>query len=136
MKLKLFILISICVMPVIALAQEQSYIINIIELPSDMGAKNFEVKVDNGQKVDKLKDAKGKKIKFKTRAGALMYFQSLGWEIAGSTSKSEGFTYQGTGASSTNTYWIIRKPASFEEAQRAAENAIKIDDKTDEEYPF
>ena len=134
MKLKFIILFLICVVPMAVLAQEQSYIINIIELPSDMGAKNFEVKVDDGLKVEKLKDAKGKKIKFKTRAGALMYFQSLGWAIIGSTSQSEGFTYHGTGVSSTNTYWIISRPASPEEAKRAADNAIKDDD--EDEYPF
>ena len=116
-------------MPVFAFAQsqgqEQFYLYNIIEVPSSIDSKNFEVKVDNGETIEKLKDQNGEKIKFKTRASVLMYFQSLGWEMTEATSRNKGSSYQGTGSSTTYTYWIIRKPISKEEAFRAAENAIK-----------
>lgn len=118
---------TVALVPIFAFAQnhEQYYLYNIIEVPSSIDSKNFEVKVDNGETIEKLKDSNGEKIKFKTRASVLMYFQSLGWEMAEATSRSSGSSYHGTGSSTTYTYWIIRKPISKEEAIRAAENAIK-----------
>ena len=129
MKHKVLLLIIAFFLPVFAFAQsqgqEQYYLYNIIEVPSSIDSKNFEVKVDNGETIEKLKDSNGEKIKFKTRASVLMYFQSLGWEMAEATSRSSGSSYHGTGSSTTYTYWIIRKPISKEEALRAAKNAIK-----------
>ena len=129
MKLEVLSFIIAFVLPVFAFAQsqgqEQYYLYNIIEVPSSIDSKNFEVKVDNGETIEKLKDSNGEKIKFKTRASVLMYFQSLGWEMTEATSRSRGSSYQGTGSSTTYTYWIIRKPISKEEALRAAENSIK-----------
>ena len=125
----LSLVIFVLFLPIIVFAQnqdqEQYYLYNIIEVPSSIDSKNFEVKVDNGETIEKLKDQNGEKIKFKTRASVLMYFQSLGWEMTEATSRNKGSSYQGTGSSTTYTYWIIRKPISKEEAFRAAENAIK-----------
>ena len=125
MKLKVLSLIIAFILPVFAFAQsqdqEQYYLYNIIEVPSSIDSKNFEVKVDNGETIEKLKDSNGEKIKFKTRASVLMYFQSLGWEMTEATSKISGTS----SVTDTNSYWIIRKPISKEEALRAAENAIK-----------
>ena len=125
----LSLVIFVLFLPIIVFAQsqdqEQYYLYNIIEVPSSIDSKNFEVKVDNGETIEKLKDSNGEIIKFKTRASVLMYFQSLGWEMATATSRSSGSSYQGTGSSTTYTYWIIRKPISKEEALRAAENAVK-----------
>lgn len=125
MKLKVLSFIIAFSLPVFAFAQsqgqEQYYLYNIIEVPSSIDSKNFEVKVDNGETIEKLKDSNGEKIKFKTRASVLMYFQSLGWEMTEATSKISGTR----SVTDTNSYWIIRKPISKEEALRAAENAIK-----------
>ena len=125
MKLKVLSLIIAFILPVFAFAQSQDqelyYLYNIIEVPSSIDSKNFEVKVDNGETIEKLKDSNGEKIKFKTRASVLMYFQSLGWEMTEATSKVSGTSH----LTDTNSYWIIRKPISKEEALRAAENAIK-----------
>ncbi len=125
MKLKVLSFIMAFCLPVFAFAQsqgqEQYYLYSIIEVPSSIDSKNFEVKVDNGETIEKLKDSNGEKIKFKTRASVLMYFQSLGWEMTEATSKISGIS----SVTDTNSYWIIRKPISKEEALRAAENAIK-----------
>ncbi len=121
----LSLVIFVLFLPIIVFAQnqdqEQYYLYNIIEIPSSIDSKNFEVKVDNGETIEKLKDSNGEKIKFKTRASVLMYFQLLGWEMAETTSKISGTSH----LTDTNLYWIIRKPISKEEALRAAENAIK-----------
>lgn len=125
MKLKVLSFIMAFCLPVFAFAQsqvqEQYYLYSIIEVPSSIDSKNFEVKVDNGETIEKLKDSNGEKIMFKTRASVLMYFQSLGWEMTEATSKISGIS----SVTDTNSYWIIRKPISKEEALRAAENAIK-----------
>ena len=134
MKTKIITLIIFLVLPMIILAQNQDqyYLYNIIEVPSSIDSKNFTIKVDNGQNIEKLKDTNGKSIKFKTRASVLMYFQSLGWEMAGVTTRSSGSSFQGTGSSTTYTYWIIRKPITKEEAIQAAENVFKENDNHDE----
>ena len=60
MKLKVLSLIIAFILPVFAFAQsqdqEQYYLYNIIEVPSSIDSKNFEVKVDNGETIEKLKD--------------------------------------------------------------------------------
>ena len=121
----LSLVIFVLFFPIIVFAQtqdqEQYYLYNIIEVPSSIDSKNFEVKVDNGETIEKLKDSNGEKMKFRTRASVLMYFQSLGWEMTEATSKISGTS----SVTDTNSYWIIRKPISKEEALRAAENAIK-----------
>ena len=121
----LSLVIFVLFLPIIVFAQsqdqEQYYLYNIIEVPSSIDSKNFEVKVDNGETIEKLKDSNGEKMKFRTRASVLMYFQSLGWEMTEATSKISGTS----SVTDTNSYWIIRKPISKEEALRAAENAIK-----------
>ncbi len=119
----LSLIISVLFLPIMAIAQSQDYyyLYNIIEVPSSIDSKNFEVKVDNGETIEKLKDQNGEKIKFKTRASVLMYFQSLGWEMTEQTSNISGSNV----ATETYTYWILRKPISKEDAFRSAENAIK-----------
>ena len=127
MKLKVAIFLLYLIFPFYIYSQsiEQCYEYNIIEVPSSIDAKNFEIKVDNGETIEKLKDNNGKNIKFKTRASVIMYFQSLGWELTETTSRSSGTSIKGTGVSTTYTYWIIRKPISKDESIRKGQNAIK-----------
>ena len=54
-----------------------------------------------------------------------MYFISQGWEMYLNGATSKGFTYSGTGASSTSSYWIMRKPCTKEEFDKAIEAAKK-----------
>lgn len=104
---------------------EQYYEYKIIEVPSSIDSKNFDIKVDNGETIEKLKDQNGRNLKFKTRASVLMYFQSLGWELFETTNRSSGYSYNGTGSSTTYSYWIIRKPIAKEESTLKGQNAIK-----------
>ena len=92
---------------------------NIVSFEGDFTKENFRVYYDNGTEVKKLKV-----IKFKTPAGALMYFLSQGWEMYLNGATSEGASFQGTGASETCSYWILRKPCSKEEFNQAVSNAI------------
>jgi hypothetical protein len=99
--------------------EKQYYLYNIVSFEGDFTKENFRVYYDNGTEVKKLKV-----IKFKTPAGALMYFLSQGWEMYLNGATSEGASFQGTGASETRSYWILRKPCSKEEFNQAVSDAI------------
>ena len=68
---------------------------------------------------------KDSKRRFSTPAGALMYFISEGWEMYLNGATSQGAVAAGYGASSTSSYWILRKPCTKEEFDKAVKDAIK-----------
>ena len=60
----------------LATAQSEAtkpYIYNILTFSGSLKKEGFKVDVDNGKEIEKLKDANGKTVKFKTPAAALMY---------------------------------------------------------------
>ena len=63
-------------------------------------------------------------MKFKTPAGALMFFLSQGWEMYLNGATSNGSSTQGNGFLYTSSYWILRKPCSKEEFENAVQEAI------------
>ena len=81
--------------------------------------------IDDGKSIEKLKDTNNKDIKFNTPAAALMYFISNGWELYVNGATSEGAMANGTGATETTSYWIIRKPCSKEEFDKAVNEGIR-----------
>lgn len=119
----LFLLFS----PFMAFSQTpegQYYLYNIVSFEGDFTKEDFKVFYDNGTEVKRLRDDKGEKMKFKSPAGALMYFLSQGWEMYLNGATSKGSSFQGTGGSSTSSYWILRKPCSKEEFEKAVQDAI------------
>ena len=80
---------------------------------------------DDGIEVKRLRNEEGGKARFSTPAGALMYFISQGWEMYLSGSTSEGSMAAGYGSSTTSSYWILRKPCTMEEFEKAVESAKK-----------
>lgn len=64
-------------------------------------------------------------IKSNTPAAALMYLYSLGWELCVNGTTSFGAMSNGTGVSTTTSYWIMRKPCTKEEFDNAIESGIK-----------
>ncbi len=104
---------------------KQYYIYNIVSFEGDFTKEEFKVFYDDGIEVKRLRNEKGEKARFSTPAGALMYFISQGWEMYLNGATSKGFTYSGTGASSTSSYWIMRKPCTKEEFDKAIEAAKK-----------
>ena len=118
-------------LPMLVLAQteeKQYYLYNIVSFEGEFTKEGFKVYYDNGLEVKRLRDDKGKKIRFTTPAGALMYFLSQGWQMYLNGATSEGNTYKGSGRSSTSSYWILRKPCSKEEFEKAVEQSISKDD--------
>lgn len=103
---------------------KQYYIYNIISFDGNLKNEGFKVDIDDGKKIEKLKDAEGNTIKFKTPAAALMYLYSLGWELFINGATSEGMIFNGGGGSHTTSYWIIRKPCSKEDFEKAVQDGL------------
>lgn len=121
---KALILLAIIFISLSAFAQteeKQNYIYNIVTFDGSLNNEGFRVDLDNGKEIQKLRDKDGNKMKFNTPAAALMYLVSEGWElyVNGATNS----TYKGTGYSST--YWIIRKPCTKEEFDKAVAEGIR-----------
>ena len=47
----------------------------------NLSKEGLKVNIDDGKSIERLKDANGDPIKFKTPAAALMYFLSEGWNL-------------------------------------------------------
>ena len=105
--------------------EKQYFIYNIVSFEGDFTKEDFKVFYDDGVEVKRLRNEKGEKARFSTPAGALMYFISQGWEMYLSGSTSAGASYKGTGSSTTSSYWIMRKPCTKEEFEKAVEAAKK-----------
>ena len=114
--------------PLMGLCQSeeiQYYIYNIVSFEGDFTKEDFKVFYDDGVEVKRMRNDKGEMVRFSTPAGALMYFISQGWEMYLNGATSKGASYQGTGSSQTSSYWILRKPCSKEEFEKAVEAAKK-----------
>lgn len=127
MKKVLLLLAMVC-LPLFASAQtteKQYYIYNIVTFSGSLKNEGFKVGLDDGKTIEKLKDSEGSKMKFNTPAAALMYLISEGWELYVNGAISEGAVANGFGASETTSYWIIRKPCTKEEFNKAVEEVIR-----------
>lgn len=98
--------------------EQQHYIYNVVIFAGSMNNEDFDVEIDDGKDIKKLKGKDGKKIKFKTPAAALMYFISEGWELhlKGEASNPNDLKM---------TYWVIRKPCTKAEFDKAVKEGIK-----------
>lgn len=126
--MKKFLIALLFMIPVIGHCQtgdEKYYLYNIVSFVGDFTKEDFKVYYDDGIEVKRLRNDKGEKMKFSTPAGALMYFISQGWEMYLNGATSEGASFNGTGESSTSSYWILRKPCTKEEFEKAVESAQK-----------
>lgn len=127
--MKKIIVLLMMIAPFVCQAQtteeKKYYIYNIVSFEGDFTKEGFKVYYDNGVKVKRLRNEDGEKARFSTPAGALMYFISQGWEMYLNGSTSKGSSFQGTGSSTTSSYWILRKPCTKEEFEKAVEAAIK-----------
>ena len=101
------------------------YLYNIVSFEGDFTKEDFKVYYDDGIEVKRLRNKKDNKMKFTTPAGALMYFLSQGWEMYLNGATSSGAMAAGYGASTTSSYWILRKPCTKEEFEKAVKDAVK-----------
>ena len=123
-KIVLLFLLFIPLMGFCQSEEKQYYLYNIVSFEGDFTKEEFKVYYDNGVEVKRLRNEQGNKMRFKTPAGALMYFLSEGWEMYLNGETSKGSSYQGTGSSKTSSYWILRKPCTKEEFEKAVQDAI------------
>jgi hypothetical protein len=125
--MKKLVLLFLIFIPLTCYCQTEEgkyYIYNIVSFEGDFTKENFKVFYDDGKEVKRLRNDKDDKMKFTTPAGALMYFISQGWEMYLNGATSRGSSFQGTGASTTSSYWILRKPCTKEEFEKAVSNAV------------
>lgn len=125
---KVLLLIAVVCFPLLAFAQvpeKQHYIYNMVILNEAINDEGFRVDLDNGKTVERLKDKDGKKIRFNTPTAVLMYFISQGWELYNLNNATEGTMSNGTGSNSAILYWIIRKPCTKEEFDKAVDGGIR-----------
>lgn len=125
--MKKFFFIFLLFVPLTVFSQEskeQYYIYNIVSFEGQFTKEDFKVYYDNGLEVKRYRNEKGEKVKFKTPAGALMFFLSQGWELYLNGATSEGSSFNGSGGSTTSSYWILRKPCTKEEFEKAVEESI------------
>ena len=127
-KLLIIIILAIVSLPLFVSAQsmeKQYYIYNIVTFSGSLKNEGFRIDLDDGKEIKKLRDKDGNKMKFNTPAAALMYLISEGWELYVNGATSQGYSIDGTGGSSTTSYWIMRKPCIKEEFDRAVDEGIK-----------
>lgn len=126
--MKKLILLLLLFIPLVGHCQTEEgkyYIYNIVSFEGDFTKENFKVYYDDGIEVKRLRNEKDDKVRFTTPAGALMYFISQGWEMYLNGATSKGVSVQGTGSSQTSSYWILRKPCTKEEFEKAVGAAKK-----------
>lgn len=127
--MKQLIVLLLMMVPFVCQAQTTEdgkyYIYNIVSFEGEFTKENFKVYYDDGKEVKRLRNDKDNKVRFTTPAGALMYFISQGWEMYLNGATSQGAMAGGYGASSTSSYWILRKPCTKEEFEKAVNDAVK-----------
>lgn len=125
MREALLSLVIIC-LPLFALAQtaeKQHYIYNIVSFEGGWIDQYIRIKLDNGKEIKTLRDKAGNKMKFNTPAAAFMYLTSEGWELYFNvTSNATSYTKNTLSFSSC---WIIRKPCTKEELDKAVDEGIR-----------
>lgn len=119
---KILFMLMLCFSMMASAQTNDYYILNIVIMEGDITQKGLKVKVDNGKKVEKLKNDEGKDMKFNTPAAALMYFISQGWEICENETTFKYGTFSDD--SKPSLYWIIKKPCTKEEFDKAVEDGI------------
>lgn len=123
--MKKLILQLLILLPLFASAQtEPYYLYNIVTFQGNFQEKCVTVKLDDGTSIDKVRNEKGKVIRFKTPAAALMYFLSQGWKMYLSGGTTQGEMAIGYGESKTTSYWILRKPCTKDEFEKAVKEGI------------
>ena len=69
--------------PTVQGSEEQYYIYNFIYISGDIKNEGLKADIDDGTSIERVKDAEGKTIKFRSPAAVLMHFVALGWEWVG-----------------------------------------------------
>lgn len=111
--------------PLVQDSEEQYYIYNFIYISGDIKNEGLKADIDDGKSIERVKDAEGKTIKFRTPAAVLMYFVADGWELYSNGATTSGSSVSGIGSVSSTSYWIIRKRCTKEEMLEAAKAGRK-----------
>lgn len=111
-------------LPLTAIAQDNVeknyYKYTIVSYTESMDNEDFTVKADDGLTIEYLKGSEGKKLHLSTPAAALLYFESLRWELV-----SIGVAPKEQGVVPYLTYWVFKCPCTKEEYEKVLQKAVR-----------
>lgn len=96
------------------------YKYTIVSYTESMDNDDFTVKIDDGLTIDYFRGSNKQKFHVSTPAAALLYFESLGWQLV-----QIGVTPKEQGAVPYLTYWVFKCPCSKEEYDKVIQNAVR-----------
>lgn len=122
------LLILLCVSGFAQTANDTIYYRYIIAEPQGaLFSEKCKLRIDDGIKPRREKGKRGEDIYFKSYAAALMYLTSQGWELVSNYNTTTGSVAGGYGSSSTQTYWILRRPSTKEEVDKIVNESLQKD---------
>lgn len=127
MKKFLLLIILVC-LPFCLFAQatdSKYYIYQIVIVKHYPTYPYFEIKIDNGVSVEKMKDKDGKAMSFRTPAAMLTYFLNDGWEVFSKETANWGDYQEGKGSITPTSYLVLRKECPKEAVEEANLRGIK-----------
>ena len=120
---KLFLLFML-LLSLLANAQDNGekkfYKYAIVSYTESMDNSDFTVKIDDGLKIDYFRGSNKQKFHVSTPAAALLYFESLGWQLV-----QIGVAPKEQGTVPYLTYWVFKCPCSKEEYDKVLQNAVR-----------
>lgn len=106
-------------------ADRKYYIYNVVIVKHYSNYPYFDVQLDNGKSIGKVKDKDGKSISFRTPAAMLTYFLNDGWELFSKETANWGEYKEGKGSITPTSYILLRKECSKDEVEEANQTGIK-----------
>ena len=101
------------------------YIYNVVIVKHYSNYPYFDIQLDNGESIGKVRDQEGKSVSFRTPAAMLTYFLNDGWELFSKETANWGDYKEGNGSITPTSYIVLRKECSKEEVEEAYQRGIK-----------
>lgn len=122
--MKNLFLLLMMLLPLLANAQDNDekkfYKYAIVSYTESMDNEDFTVKIDDGLKIDYFRGSNKQKFHVSTPAAALLYFESLGWQLV-----QIGIAPKEQGTMPYLTYWVFKCPCSKEEYEKVLQKAVR-----------
>ncbi len=122
--MKKLLLLFMLLLPLLANAQDNDekkfYKYAIVSYTESMDNEDFTVKIDDGLKIDYFRGSNKQKFHVSTPAAALLYFESLGWQLV-----QIGIAPKEQGTMPYLTYWVFKCPCSKEEYEKVLQKSVR-----------
>ena len=125
---KLILFIVLTCLPFCLFSQttdRKYYIYHVVIVKHYSNYPYFDIQLDNGESIGKVKDKEGNSVSFRTPAAMLTYFLNEGWELFSKETANWGDHQEGKGSITPTSYIVLRKECSKEEVEEANQKGIK-----------